>query len=84
MAQVHKEKYGAIRISVNRTRKGIGRSFADGIHWDSLQMIKDVAGFSDFDAVEVYPKKSDIVNVANMRHLFVVKDKLKFAWRKNE
>jgi hypothetical protein len=33
-------------------------------------------------AVEVYPKDSDIVNVANMRHLWLVDDKTNIGWRK--
>jgi hypothetical protein len=33
------------------------------------------------DAVEVYPPAGDVVNVANMRHLWVLRDRLPFAWR---
>lgn len=68
------------RLSVVRTRL-VGRDWADGITWGELQDIKNQCGYSDYDAVEVYPDAADVVNVANMRHLWVMADKLPFAWR---
>ena len=47
-----------------------------------LQDIKRQAGLGDYMAVEIYPKDRDIVNVANMRHLWVLRDPLQFGWRK--
>ena len=41
-----------------------------------------MAGFGDRDAVEVYPADNAIVNVANMRHLFVFENPLPYVWRK--
>ena len=32
--------------------------------------------------MEVYPRTADLVNVANMRHLWVLPELLPFAWRK--
>jgi hypothetical protein len=49
--------------------------------WDTMQRIKNECGYGDFDAVEVYPRDADLVNVANMRHLWVLKRPLGFAWR---
>lgn len=45
--------------------------------------IKRQLGYGDFDAVEVYPKDNDVVNVANIRHLFILNEPLPFIWRKN-
>jgi len=56
--------------------------WSDGITWDEMQAIKDGCGFADHDAVEAHPKRSDITNLANMRHLWVVPPKYaQFFWR---
>ncbi|MGL0761287.1 DUF4222 domain-containing protein [Citrobacter freundii] len=55
----------------------------DGISWDALQEIKNAVGYADRDAVEIYPAQKDVVNVANMRHLWIVNEPLNFAWRKD-
>lgn len=75
-----------VRLSIQTTKVAKGfkqkRQFEDGISWDVLQKLKRECGYGDRDAVEIYPKDADIVNVANMRHLFVyLKETLKIAWR---
>lgn len=68
------------RLSVNRTaihdKTG---SWLGGISWDDLFRIKNECGFRDFDAVEVFPAYDRLVNVANMRHLFVMAHQLPFG-----
>jgi hypothetical protein len=81
LAQVYKEKT-SIRISVNRTKLNGKGAWSDDISWDELQEIKRQIGFGNMMAVEVYPKDSDIVNVANMRHLWLVDDETNIGWRK--
>lgn len=54
-----------------------------GIPWEDLQDIKNHVGYANCDAVEVYPAQADVVNIANMRHLWVLPEKLAFAWRKD-
>jgi hypothetical protein len=44
--------------------------------------IKNAVGYQDRDAVEVYPSQTDVVNVSNMRHLWILPEKLDFAWRR--
>lgn len=56
--------------------------WADGISWDELMRIKSEVGYKDSWAVEVYPSDSHVINVANMRHLFLLKEKPDFAWEK--
>ena len=71
---------GHLRLSVNRTRLlGNGR-WDDGISWDELQRLKAEAGFGERWAVEVYPADDDVVNVANMRHLWLLAERPAFAW----
>lgn len=45
---------------------------ADGVSWDALQWVKGAVGYADCEAVELYPPDDRIVNVANMRHLWVL------------
>jgi hypothetical protein len=44
----------------------------DGLTWDELYETKNVLGFADFEAVEIYPRVDMLVNVANMRHLWLL------------
>lgn len=69
------------RLSICRTTHN-GHRWDSGITWDELQQVKREAGYGNLDAVEVFPSDSDVVNVANMRHLFVMISPLPFAWRK--
>ncbi len=62
-----------IRISVNRT--GLNpenRRWFDGISWDALMKIKKAVGYGDRDAIEIYPSDQKVINVANIRHLFIL------------
>lgn len=70
-----------LRISVNRTVIRGDGEWEDGITWDELQQLKAEAGYGDRWAVEVYPPDVDVVNVANIRHLWVV-DQPPFAWKR--
>lgn len=70
------------RLSVNRTGLS-GNSWTEGIAWDDLQRIKLEVGYGDHDAVEVFPPEGDLVNVASMRHLWVLPAGwVPFAWRR--
>lgn len=69
------------RLSVCRTSIS-GNRWKDGITWEELQRIKSECGYGDTDAVEVFPANDDVVNVANMRHLWVMDVPVSFAWRK--
>ncbi len=52
--------------------------------WEELQEIKRQVGIGDFFAVEIFQRDKDIVNVANMRHLWVLPDPLDFGWMTSE
>lgn len=81
LVQVFDEMNGLVRISANRTRIAADGNWSDGLTWDELQQIKSEVGYADKDAVEVYPHQMDIVNIYNMRHLWVFPQPLFFAWR---
>ena len=71
------------RLSICRTSIS-GNRWKDGITWDELQRIKNECGYGNTDAIEIYPADNDVVNVANMRHLWVLDAPIPFAWRKQK
>lgn len=76
LVQIFSEANGITRLSVNRTDIDHTGRWRDGITWDELQAVKNGCGFADFHAVECYPKSGHVVNVANMRHLWILPDEL--------
>ena len=89
LVQVYQEANEIIRLSVCRTNivpadNAEGWRFEEGISWEELQRCKSEAGFAERDAVEVYPPDRDVVNVSNMRHLWVLPNRLPFVWRTPE
>ncbi len=76
---------GNIRITVNRTeiqhyKKDTTAQWKDGISWDDLQEIKNSLGFERTWMVEIYPPEDRVVNVANMRHLWLLDEPPKYGW----
>lgn len=84
LAQIFAEEHGAIRISICRTEVDERGEWRQGISWDELHMIKRECGFGDCWAVEVFPSDASLVNVANMRHLFVLPSAPVYAWKRTE
>lgn len=82
LVQVFKEGQDVTRLSICRTKvnTSAGR-WEEGISWEELQQLKRECGYGGLDAVEVYPADRDVVNVANMRHLWIMAEPLPFAWR---
>jgi len=79
--QVCEEPNGAVRISVNRTQIDETYNMVAGITWDELYIIKNEIGYADKDCIEIYPAESTLVNVANIRHLFVLNEPHPFNWK---
>ena len=68
------------RLSVNRLEiDATTGAWLGGITWDELYKIKNQCGYADKDAVEVFPAEDKLVNVANMRHLWILKGRLHFS-----
>lgn len=86
LAQVYACPNGMERLSVCRTEIGAGGNWRDNVSWDELQRLKRECGRGDRDAMEAYPADDDIVNVANMRHLFVMPEgtRVGFFWRNRD
>lgn len=82
LVQEFAEPEGVIRLSCSRsTLRGDGR-WEDGITWDELQRLKAEAGYGGRFAIEVYPADIDVVNVGNLRHLWILPEPLPFAWKR--
>lgn len=75
------ESTAVVRLSICRTSI-TGNRWDDGISWEDLQSLKSQCGYGDYDAIEIFPADRDVVNVANMRHLWVMKEKIQCAWRR--
>ena len=75
---------GVTRITVNRTHKPNGRDWAEGVSWDDLMQVKREIGRADLWAVELYPPDQHIVNLANMRHLWLLDEPPAFGWRRSK
>lgn len=69
-----------VRLSINRTALD-GERWQDGITWEELQRLKRECGYGDSGAIEIYPADTDVVNVANMRHLWIMAEPVACAWR---
>lgn len=80
LVQVFQEAGGVLRLSCGRTTMRPDGRWNDGITWDELQEVKRQVGHGDDYAIEVYPRDCDVVNVANMRHLWVMPLPLHFGW----
>jgi hypothetical protein len=83
LQEFHAPAPALVRLSVNRTSIA-GDRWAENITWDELQRLKAEAGYGTADAVEVFPAAADVVNVANMRHLWVLREQLTFKWKRGE
>ncbi len=70
------------RLSCHRTEINKTGMWVDGITWEELMRLKSECGRGDRWAVEVYPPDVSVVNVANMRHLFLLPEAPVFAWKK--
>lgn len=83
LVQVFIEPDGVLRLSVQRCAfdRSSGR-WVDGITWDDLQHLKTLSGYGELTAVELYPPDNEMVNVANLRHLWILPIAPAFMWRR--
>lgn len=82
LVQLFKER-GTRRLSINRSDIENDGHWKAGISWEQLMELKRQAGFGNCWAVEVYPPDHHTVNVAAIRHLWLV-DQPPYAWIKEE
>jgi len=68
-----------VRLSVNRVKRN-QHGWAEGITWEELQGIKREIGYAEWYGMELYPPDEKIVNVANLRHLWLLEKPLGIGW----
>ncbi len=81
LAQEYIDK-GFSRLSVMRTEFAPNGRMREGITWEELMRLKAQCGYSGAWAVEVFPPDEAVVNVQNMRHLFILPDPPAYGWHK--
>lgn len=74
------DSVGVTRLSILRTELAPNGRWRDGITWDEVQRLKRECGYGDRWAVEVFPADGAIVDVANVRHVWLLTEKPAFAW----
>lgn len=68
------------RLTINRVTLGRDGHWDQGIPWEDLQRCKRETGHGNWYGVEIYPRERDVVNEANMRHLWLLSEPLKIGW----
>ncbi len=68
------------RVSICRVTLKEDGHWEENLTWEELMRVKREIGFGDWYAVEIYPRERDIVNVANMRHLWLLGAPLNLGW----
>lgn len=81
IALLFQEPHKPLRLSVCRAMLNEAGQYEDAVTWDDLQAVKSQCGFGAVDAVEIYPRDADVVNVANMRHLWLLPEGCPYTWR---
>lgn len=72
-------KDGASRLTLCRCQLADDGDWRQDISWDDIQRLKRECGYSTRCAVELYPPDANVVNVANMRHIWLI-DPPAFMW----
>jgi hypothetical protein len=72
------------RLSINRSTLKSDGHWDEDLVWTELQAIKREIGFGDWYGVEIYPRDRDVVNVANLRHLWILAAPLNLGWFNGE
>ena len=72
---------GTDRLSICRADIDNRGMWLDGITWDELQRIKSEIGYGDRWAVEIFPPDDKVINVANLRHLWLLPSSPDFGWK---
>lgn len=83
LVQVYMPRGGGQQVSVNRTAITRDGEWVAAIRWDDLQQIKREIGRGEQQAVELYPADTNVVNIANIRHIWLLDAPLPFEWRKH-
>lgn len=82
LVQVFIENTGHERLTICRTDLASSGRWQEHIPWHVLQRLKAECGRGDQWAVECFPPDDQVVDVANMRHLFLLPEPPAYGWKK--
>jgi hypothetical protein len=71
------------RVPGAKPRTDGGADYLDGLTWDDLQYVKRAIGRGHQWAIELFPDDRETINVANMRHLWLIPGPPAFAWSRS-
>ena len=83
LVQLYKESDDLYRMTVSNKEYTLDKGhpiWKDGISWEDLMAVKKEIGMDAWWGLEAYPPEEFMVNVANMRHIFLQRDKPLWAW----
>lgn len=61
------------KLSISRnTWDSHTNRYHDGITWDEIMEIKRGCGFGEQNAIEFFPPDSQVINIANVRHIWLL------------
>lgn len=83
LVMLYEESNNILRLSILRTELRADGHWRDGIAWEELQAIKRGIGHGETFAVEIFPKDTDAITAANIRHLWLLPEPLPFGWRRD-
>ncbi len=84
LAQLFRDRIsGHMRLSIQKTTLQNNGNWDEGITWEQLMTIKDQCGYGRIWAVEVFPSNADVVNVASMRHLWLLDTVPSYGWSRD-
>jgi hypothetical protein len=71
-----------VRLAINRNQQIFSPFlFEDGISRDTLRQIIRAVGYGDWHGIEIYPPQQHVLNIINVRHLWLLpKSPLGMAW----
>ena len=55
-------------------------NYREGLTWDDLQEVKRQIGRGDWCGYEVYPRDRDVINNANLRHIWLLPKHRTIGW----
>ncbi len=70
------------RLSINRAVLSDDGRYEGGITWDELMQVKRECGFEKVDALELFPSDATVVDVQNMRHLWICDVRSRLNWNR--
>lgn len=66
---------GGTKMSVQRNEwDSHTRRYKDGITWDEIMEIKRAIGFGNMCGVEFFPPDDEVINIANVRHIWFIEN----------